>query len=112
MNRRDDSLAVAFVAGVLLALLFRPLVARGHDEADWIRQEGWRNRAGEFCCGEHDCSPIEGVATVTQPQSGYLLPGGEFVPQHDAMPSRDGAFWRCRRPDGSRRCFFAPPPGS
>ena len=36
----------------------------------------------------------------------------EIVPYAEAQPSPDGAYWRCRRPDGSRRCFFAPPPNS
>ena len=36
----------------------------------------------------------------------------EFIPQSEAQPSPDGQFWRCKRPDGSRRCFFAPPPNS
>jgi hypothetical protein len=40
---------------------------------------------------------------------GFLLFGEEVVMQQEAMPSPDGQFWRCRRPDGSRRCFFAPP---
>ena len=110
MNRWDDSLVVAFIIGVMLMLLFWPLIARGHGLGDWIRQGGYRNFAGEFCCGEHDCAPIDGVTTVAHPQSGYLLPGGELVPQAEAKASQDGRFWRCRRPDGSRRCFFAPPP--
>jgi hypothetical protein len=41
--------------------------------------------------------------------SGYLLHGTETVPFSEAQPSPDGAYWRCKRPDGSRRCFFAPP---
>jgi hypothetical protein len=32
------------------------------------------------------------------------------VPFNEAQPSPDGEYWRCKRPDGSRRCFFAPPP--
>ena len=36
----------------------------------------------------------------------------EVVPYSRALPSPDGAYWRCKRPDGSPRCFFAPPPGS
>jgi len=36
----------------------------------------------------------------------------EIVPAHEAQPSPDGAYWRCKRPDGTRRCFFAPPPRS
>jgi len=42
-------------------------------------------------------------------QPGYRLFGAETVPFNEAQPSPDGAYWRCRRNDGSRRCFFAPP---
>jgi hypothetical protein len=43
--------------------------------------------------------------------AGYRLQAnGEIVPFNEAQPSPDGAYWRCKRPDGSRRCFFAPPP--
>jgi hypothetical protein len=86
--------------------------ARAHGEADWIMRGQHRNAAGEWCCGEDDCVTVAGVRTVALPEPGYRLPGGEFVPQAEAQPSPDGRFWRCRRPDGSRRCFFAPPPGS
>jgi hypothetical protein len=44
--------------------------------------------------------------------AGYHLLNGEFVPMSEAQPSPDGAYWRCKRPDGTRRCFFAPPPGT
>jgi hypothetical protein len=36
----------------------------------------------------------------------------ETVPFAETQPSPDGAYWRCKRPDGSRRCFFAPMPSS
>ena len=36
----------------------------------------------------------------------------EIVPYSMSLPSPDGAYWRCKRPDGSPRCFFAPPSGS
>ncbi len=36
----------------------------------------------------------------------------EVVPFSEAQPSPDGAYWRCKRPDGSRRYFFAPPPNT
>ena len=36
----------------------------------------------------------------------------EVVPYSQSLPSPDGAYWRCKRPDGSPRCFFAPPPGT
>ncbi len=35
----------------------------------------------------------------------------ETVPYSQSLPSPDGAYWRCKRPDGSPRCFFAPETG-
>jgi hypothetical protein len=119
-----------FAALAALALLLParadgpPGPAHSHPNGgDWIMQGRHRNAAGEWCCGEGDCFVVTAVATVTRPAPGYRLPGsigedgreradGEFVPQNEAQPSPDGQFWRCRRPDGSRRCFFAPPPNS
>ena len=34
----------------------------------------------------------------------------EVVPYSHSLPSPDGAYWRCKRPDGTYRCFFAPKP--
>lgn len=81
--------------------------ALGHDS--WISNGGKRNAAGEWCCGAADCFVVGGVHHVSMPAPGYLIPAGEFVPETEAQPSPDGQFWRCKRPDGTRRCFFAPP---
>jgi hypothetical protein len=35
-----------------------------------------------------------------------------IVPYAEAQPPPDGAYWRCKRPDGLRRCFFAPFPNT
>lgn len=78
-----------------------------HDS--WISRGALRNAAGEWCCGEGDCFIIPSRQVSVRP-AGYRLPGGEMVPFSEAQPSPDGEFWRCKRPDGSRRCFFAPPP--
>jgi len=83
--------------------------ASAHDS--WINQGGYRNTAGEWCCGEGDCFEQHGVQNVTLPTVGYRLPSGEFVPLNETQPSPDGKFWRCKRPDGTRRCFFRPYPG-
>jgi hypothetical protein len=95
---------------VALATLATLWPARAHD--DWISRGQYRNGAGEWCCGEGDCFVQQAVQTVSLPAPGYRLPGGEFIPQAEAQPSPDGRFWRCQRPDGSRRCFFAPPPST
>jgi hypothetical protein len=95
---------------VLCALLILTSAASAHDS--WISNGGHRNSAGEWCCGEGDCFVVKGVKSVSLPGPGYRLPSGEFVPQAEAQPSPDGLFWRCKRPDGTRRCFFAPPPNT
>jgi hypothetical protein len=100
-------LALAALAALAMASL-----ALAHGDADWIMRGQYRNQAGEWCCGEGDCFVVTGVRPVSLPAPGYRLPTGEFVPQAEAQPSPDGQYWRCRRPDGSRRCFFAPPVGS
>ena len=110
-----------------LALVFIVLFAAGalaHDS--WISRGALKNPAGEWCCGAGDCGVmVKGGATPVS--GGYqvdatfrILDGEtarevrvrEFWPYRETLPSPDGAFWRCERPDGSRRCAFAPPPGS
>ena len=92
---------------VLLPALASTTVTFAHDS--WISRGGLRNTAGEWCCGEGDCFVVPGKS-VSMNGGGYTLFGTETVPFSEAQPSPDGAFWRCKRPDGSRRCFFAPPP--
>ncbi|HEY2136185.1 MAG TPA: hypothetical protein VGH49_09870 [Xanthobacteraceae bacterium] len=78
-----------------------------HDS--WISRGALRNPAGEWCCGEGDCFVVPGNQVSVSP-AGYRLFSTETVPFSEAQPSPDGAYWRCKRHDGSRRCFFAPPP--
>jgi hypothetical protein len=99
------------------------LAAYGHDS--WISRGSYRNAQGEWCCGEADCWMIQPkdvetkadgfhvtlrMATAPHPGDMPAAVGFEIVPYHEAMASKDGMYWRCKRPDGSRRCFFAPPP--
>jgi hypothetical protein len=112
--RRDHNegfLPMAMFARLVIAssLLMLTTDLSAHDS--WISRGGHRNAAGEWCCGEGDCLVVPGAAISTTPQ-GYLLSGAETVPYSEAQPSPDGAFWRCKRPDGTRRCFFAPPPSN
>ena len=98
-------------------LLFFP--AHAHDS--WLSRNSLRNAAGEWCCGEGDCFVIPDK-NVSARRDGFRIEfdyigndgqehhGNEVVPYPEAQPSPDGAYWRCKRPDGSRRCFFAPPP--
>src|SRR5437867_1747975 len=97
--------SLARLALVFVGLAFVIPDTLAHDS--WISRGGHRNAAGEWCCGIGDCyviiqSPLAGMGPVQH----------EAIPFSEAQPSPDGEFWRCRRPDGSRRCFFAPPPST
>ena len=106
---------------VAVPLSFAAIPAPAHDT--WISRQGLKNAAGEWCCGLGDCAVMDKDAVGFTP-AGYRLQGfgtidgaarefyREMIPATEAQPSPDGAFWRCKRPDGTRRCFFAPPPGS
>ena len=99
----------------------------------WISHGAYRNPAGEWCCGAEDCGVVSkgavhamkggysvvgpvtyGEAVTGNPADGPTVQQNvdETIPYNQALPSPDGAYWRCKRPDGSPRCFFAPPPGS
>ena len=95
----------------LLAIVaaFAATSALAHDS--WIDRGGYRNAAGEWCCGEGDCFMVP-AEQVKMGGDGYLIFGAEKIPYSEAQPSPDGAYWRCKRPDGTRRCFFAPPPNT
>ena len=54
----------------------------------------------------------EGYVIIQGPLAGVGPQQYESVPFSEAQPSPDGEFWRCKRPDGTRRCFFAPPPAT
>lgn len=98
-------LTALFGAAFIIFIFSRP--AHAHDS--WISRGQYRNATGEWCCGATDCQIVKDVKAKA---GGYSLPSGEIVPYSEATPSPDGAYWRCHRADGSRRCFFAPPPGS
>ena len=93
---------------VLLPAYFVASVAFAHDQASWILRGGLKNAAGEWCCGEGDCFAIPSEQ-VSVSDNGYRVYGLETVPFNEVQPSPDGVYWRCKRPDGTRRCFFAPP---
>jgi hypothetical protein len=119
--RRVARFAIGAAVAIALSLVAFDvyLVRKAFAHDSWISSGGHRNAAGEWCCGEGDCFVIPGKDVEARPD-GYhvtlrLAADGqayrtEIVPFNEAQPSPDGEFWRCKRPDGSRRCFFAPPP--
>lgn len=123
-------LAMLALAGMLSSHAY------SHDEhgnPNWIANGNYRSPIdAEHCCGISDCVAIS-ADDVTKTAGGYhirglltygierregivITPGqmsnvwvDEDVPQAQVQVSRDGQYWRCKKPDGSRRCFFAPP---
>jgi hypothetical protein len=117
----------------LLVLVLTVLSSAAFAHDIWINRGSFKNPAGEWCCGAEDCgvvSPkavhavrggysVAGTVTYGEAITGSALDGptthdnvNEVIPYSQALPSPDGAYWRCKRPDGTPRCFFAPPPGS
>jgi hypothetical protein len=95
---------------VMLALAFvSSSPASAHDF--WINHGNYKSPDGTHCCGDNDCRALAPEEVKITPR-GYALMNGELVPFSEAQPSEDGEYWRCKRYDGSRRCFFAPQPSS
>lgn len=92
------------VAVLAATISFSP--AGGHS---WNYGQHYRNPAGELCCGVGDCFLMH-QDIVRMDGAGYWLFNLEHIPFIEAIPSPDGQFWRCRKSDGTRRCFFAPMP--
>lgn len=100
----------ALLIGVTTALMLMALLAFAfaHGPAEWIQKGGYKNAAGELCCGERDCFELAD-ADVKVTAAGYLVVSmKETIPFHEASPSPDGKYWRCQW-GGTRKCFFAPP---
>ncbi len=105
-----------FIAALVI-LASMPAVA--HDS--WISKGGYRNAAGEWCCGEKDCKKIP----VVRWENGFVVDGQRHL-YDEFTPSPDGEVWVCYRtiyrpdfgglrtiPDrGGIRCLFGPQPGS
>lgn len=87
--------------------LISSITAFAHDS--WISRGQFRGpQNGEWCCGVNDCFVVPS-AQVKVGNQGFVLSGTkETVPYNEVLPSADGQYWRCHRPNGSRRCFFAP----
>lgn len=114
MMRAAGSVLTGLTAVALLSLQ----LAYAHGPAEWIQRGGYKNSAGELCCGERDCFELAD-ADVKVTATGYRVtlhgPDNtvthETVPFSEATPSPDGKYWRCQW-GGQRKCFFAPPPAT
>ncbi|MES2202878.1 MAG: hypothetical protein V4474_00940 [Patescibacteria group bacterium] len=96
------------VAGACLWIALS--VAHAHGPAEWIQRGGFKNAAGELCCGERDCFGLTDADVKITSAGYYVVSIKETVPFSEATPTWPGAeysYWRCQW-GGSRKCFFAP----
>lgn len=100
---------LAFVPAFIVSttVLASTTVAFAHDS--WVNRGGFKNTAGEWCCGDYDCKSYTRTSSTA---AGWMIEG-ELVPFDEAMPVAppDGQLTICRRPDGTRRCVFGLKPG-
>lgn len=124
---------MSIIRNFILSLLFILLTTTSTKSQEVIGPS-YRNTGGEFCCGIADCGMVDHNAISIGPEgyklNGFVFYGGqinnytgngsfthkekynEVIPYGETQKSPDSSFWRCKRPDGSLRCFFAPPSGS
>lgn len=107
---------VCFMALVLYlawGMFFSVAPAWAHDDAEWINHGRYHSLAdGSHCCGPNDCFVVPAEHMSALPSGWNINTTGELVPYRETQSSEDGQFWRCKRHDGSRRCFFAPQPST
>lgn len=94
----------------VMALALMAGTAGAHDS--WINQSGAKSPIDStHCCGENDCFVIPAVDMQAVKGGWLIITTGETIPYAEVQMSEDQDFWRCKRYDGTRRCFFAPPQG-
>jgi len=103
--------SVIVFSGAVLALTLSVPPTFAHDF--WINHGAYKSpKDGSHCCGNNDCFMVP-ASDVKPTAVGWLIESlGETIPYSESQTSEDGEFWRCKRYDGSRRCFFAPQPSS
>jgi hypothetical protein len=123
-GRRALVIGLIVAALMLAAMAWCALRADAHDS--WISRGGLKSPSGEGDCfvipAIYVAARADGYRVIVTKSGRAPSPEGidkrvspfdpdlmsEIVPYAETQPSPDGAFWRCKRPDGSRRCFFAP----
>jgi hypothetical protein len=98
---------------LVVLLILMGGIAWAHGDAKWIGDGGYKNGAGELCCGERDCHPI-------LPQAVRMI-GGEYhvtlgaatyvLTEREAQDSIDERYWVCIW-GGAVKCFFRPRMGA
>jgi hypothetical protein len=66
----------------------RILAADAHDS--WISRGGYRNAAGEWCCGAIDCKAHDDIATTG---AGWVVGGTELIPYNEAASCGSAGLW-------------------
>ena len=93
--------ACATALACLMLTLQPPPPARAHGEAAWIMEEpSYVTGAGAHCCGPTDCGRVPDGEVVETAPGEWLVRSTHQVFKQDqkgVYPSKQGAFWWCRR---------------
>ena len=82
--------AGSILTGLTAMAMLSLQLAYAHGPAEWIQRGGFKNAAGELCCGERDCFELTD-ADVKITSAGYFVVSiKETIPFSEATPSPDG----------------------
>src|ERR1043166_6431268 len=96
-------MALHFPTGVLrpalacVTALMTLSLAQAHGPAEWIQRGGYKNAAGELCCGERDCFELTDADVKITAAGYFVVSTKETNPFSEATPSPTGTSRRRRR---------------
>ena len=70
-------------------------LAYAHGPAEWIQRGGFKNAAGELCCGERDCFELSDADVKVTPAGYFVVSIKETDPVQRGDALADGTYWRC-----------------
>ena len=88
--------AGSILTGLTAVAMLSLQLAYAHGPAEWIQRGGFKNAAGELCCGERDCFELTDADVKITSAGYYVVSITETSPCSEATPSPDGRYWRCR----------------
>ena len=82
--------AGSILTGLTAVAMVSLQLAYAHGPAEWIQRGGFKNAAGELCCGERDCFELTDADVKITSAGYYVVSIKETVPFSEATPSPDG----------------------
>ncbi len=81
--------AGSVLTGLTAVAMISLQLAYAHGPAEWIQRGGFKNAAGELCCGERDCFELTDADVKITSAGYYVVSIKETIPFSEATPSPD-----------------------